>query len=551
MHSHTCDVLVIGSGATGAFGALTAAENNVNVCLVSKGCLLCGNTRLAGGIVACPDYLDLDSEQQFLEDVTSAGGDINQKELVELVAQKGKPTLQLLEQWGYVFRRGGDGKPELMRAGGHSTPRSFNCSYRGLSLSSLLRLKLSQQPNITLLEGHMLFRLLHDDSGVSGALFLDLYSGDSVFIHAAAVILATGGAGMLYTPHTDNSCEATGDGLAAALKAGTSLVDMEFMQCLPFSVNSQKDLTGIGCGEPSSAGPLGKLINSKGEVFLEKMHQMTRSQVTRAIFSEIKKGNGTQRAGVILDPRANLSDSDGKEIYSQMLANGMYNVVRQAYGEDAYQWRTPYEVTPTVHHTLGGIQVDVCGFTGIPGLYAAGEVTGGFHGADRLGSVALTECFVFGSQAGHFATDSLRHSKPGETSDADLMALFGRDGTESPIKLLEELGHIMWEMAGGIRDESGLQQALREISKIKLRSNHIETPALRKWNQPVKTAIELENLLVVAEAVVMSAIARKESRGNHFRWDYPHECSDWNRKNVVVSLNCDGALTITKREGKR
>lgn len=553
MRTLDCDVLVIGSGAAGAFGALAAADLGADVCLVAKSSLLYGNTRLAGGIVACPSSFGADSAQRFVEDVLKAGGRINRRELVELVAHEGLKALQLLEEWGYVFKRDTQGDPTLVMAGGHQVPRSLLCSYRGSSLSTLLRMKIVHHEKITPLEGQVLYRLFQQEGRVTGALFLDFYSGEPVLINAASVLLATGGAGMLYAPHTDNTREAAGEGLAFALKAGAELVDMEFMQWLPFAVTYPRDLVGIECGEPFSAGPHGVLADRKGEVFLSRINKLTRAQVNRAIFTEIKKGNATENGGVTLDPRANLKDPDAETTYLQLRDGGYFNAVRQAYGEEAYKWHVPYEVAPTAHYTLGGIKVDSRGYAGIAGLFAAGEVTGGFHGADRLGSVALTECFVFGSKAGYFAWENSQRIKGAfydrEKTVEDLQALFGREGQETPAKLMEELGETMWELAGGVRDRAGLQQALTAIGQIRLKSKQLKTPAFKKWNQPVKAAIELDAMLVVAEAVVRSALAREESRGNHFRLDYPEVSPVWEGKNIFIRLDGERKLAVSVKDG--
>ncbi|OHE24714.1 MAG: hypothetical protein A3J94_16325 [Syntrophus sp. RIFOXYC2_FULL_54_9] len=549
-----CDVLVIGSGAAGTFAALAAAEQGARVCIASKGSLLYGNTRLAGGIVACPGFADNDLPRHFVEDVFQAGERISRRNLVELVAEGGLQSLQALEEWGYLFKRNDQGEPRLTQAGGHRSARTMICCYRGSSLANLLRCKIACHDRIRVLESHVLYRLILTEGGMSGALFLDMYRGEPVVIEAPAVVLATGGAGMVYAPHTDNTREVTGDGMALALLVGARLVDMEFMQWMPFAVTSPPDLVGINCGEPSSAGPQGVLLNCRGRVILRSFHRMTRAQVARVIFREIKNGGGTRNGGVIFDPRANRGDPDGERTYQERRSLGTLDVVRQAYGQEAYQWSVPYEVAPSVHFTLGGIVVDNQGSTGVEGLFAAGEVTGGFHGADRLGSAALTECFVVGSTAGYHAWEkSRRKMKVQKRIDCrglvrELHALFDQPGRETPEKLARELGDLMWRRAGGVRDRQDLEKARRGIADLVLKSEEIKTPGLKKWNLPVQAAIELQSMLVVAEAMVLASQTREETRGTHYRLDYPELSKTWEGKNIVIERGIDGVLTASVKD---
>ena len=230
------------------------------------------------------------------------------------------------------------------------------------------------------------------------------------------------------------------------------------------------------------------------------------------------------------------------------MALGTLDVVRQAYGEEAYQWSVPYEVAPSAHFTLGGIVVDSQGSTGVEGLFAAGEVTGGFHGADRLGSMALTECFVVGSTAGYHAWEKSRRKKKAHKLRGclglirEVYALFGRPGQETPEKLAWELGDFMWRRAGGVRTRQDLEKARTGIADLVRKSEKVRTPALKKWNLPVQAAIELQSMLVVAEAMVLASQAREESRGTHYRLDYPELSRSWEGKNIVIERGTDGAL---------
>ncbi len=281
---------------------------------------------------------------------------------------------------------------------------------------------------------------------------------------------------------------------------------------------------------------------------------MTRAQVARTIFREIMNGRCAKNGGVIFDPRANRGDPAGEKTYRERCALGTLDVVRQAYGEEAYQWSVPYEVAPSAHFTLGGIVVDSQGSTGVGGLFAAGEVTGGFHGADRLGSTALTECFVVGSTAGYHAWEKSRRKKkahkrrdcPGLVRE--VYALFGRPGQEKPEKLACELGDLMWRRAGGVRTREDLEKARKGIADLVRKSEKVGTPALRNWNLPVQAAIELRSMLVVAEAMVLASQTREESRGTHYRLDYPELSTSWEGKNIVIERGTNGALAASVRD---
>lgn len=548
------DVLVIGAGIAGVFAALSAAQQGASVCLVTKGQILYGNTRLAAGNIAGPGYSENDPHQAFVEDLLKAGEQVGDPALIHEVAEKGLDALKTLESWGFFFKRNDEGLPTLIKGGGHQNPRTFSSPYRGSSLCQFLRSKVASEANIDLLEGHLLYRLLVENGRVWGAVFLNQYTGEPRLIEAGGIVLATGGAGMLYGTHTDNAREATGDGMAAALMAGARLVDMEFIQWMPFAVTRPADIAGINCGEPSSAGPQGMLVNGQGEPFLRSFHTMTRAQVAKAIFQEINAGKGTENQGVLFDPRGNKGDPAGEKMYQDKRATGTFDVIKQAYGMEAYQWSVPYEVAPTAHFTLGGIVVDPQGKTDLEGLYAAGEVTGGFHGADRLAAVAFTECFVFGRSAGLQALAFAKEHPPLVNKEksclylAELERLFGQKGQEKPEGLIQELGEIMWQGAGGIREQGQMDQALLALKELKIRAGNLKTPTVRAWNQPVFTAIELDFLLLLGEGLLKAALLREESRGSHSRQDYPVSSPHWEGRHIYLSTGAGDSLLASAKE---
>jgi succinate dehydrogenase/fumarate reductase flavoprotein subunit len=345
------------------------------------------------------------------------------------------------------------------------------------------------------------------------------------------VVLATGGACWLYYPHTNTSCSSTGDGYALALDAGAELIDMEQVQFGAFGLTHPESMTGQGLADPYYVGPLGRLLNKGGEVILENFSRMTRDQATRVVAEEIHKAGGSQSGGLTLDLSPNLQSEEGRKMIAVMKGTGIYDHVRWAYGEDAYNLKEPWDIAPFAHYMMGGIRVDTFGETSVRGLFAAGEVQGGIHGANRLGSVALADIFVFGKRAGENAAYGALHSnisgkfipEKAEAKVKEFAKLIGAKGNWRPIKLQRELQETMWKKVGVIRFQKQLKESIQEIDDIGKKSCDVNIPSLIRYNRDVVDAIELGFMQATAKAIALSALLRKETRGAHIRLDYPNK----------------------------
>jgi succinate dehydrogenase/fumarate reductase flavoprotein subunit len=350
------------------------------------------------------------------------------------------------------------------------------------------------------------------------------------------------------------SYSAIGDGFGLGLKAGAELVDMEQVQFLPFGITHPPALLGIPCGEPSMAGPFGRILNSRGEVILENIMPMTRAQVARVIVEEIQKGGATEHGGLLLDLTPNLESPDG-EFFVTMLkkfAGPFLEGVHKAYGKEASDFKVPWDVLPTAHYNMGGIKTDESCRSPVPGLYACGQAQGGVMGGNRLGSTSLTEIFVFGKRAGRTAASEARDRKSVDVSVAHdsidrLRSLRGSKGAHRPIELKRNLQKLMWEKVGPLRNAQGLKQALKGIASIREQARSLRTAEVKRCNQEVMDAIELPHMLVAAESIAVSALERCESRGAHVRSDFPNRDDESPVQNIVVELR-DGACRTRHME---
>jgi succinate dehydrogenase/fumarate reductase flavoprotein subunit len=266
---------------------------------------------------------------------------------------------------------------------------------------------------------------------------------------------------------------------------------------------------------------------------------MTRAQVANVIGLEVKKGHGTKYGGLLLDLAPNIAKS-GQSAWNAVYSGLPFGIIREAYGEKAFRWEEPWDVTPTAHFTMGGVRIDECGRSSLEGLYAAGEVAGGLHGGNRLGSVALTEIFVFGERAGEQAAkDAAKRRQPafdGSHSEEEkrLTALFGAAGRHRPTRVVRRLQRAMWEKVGVVRDEQDLLEGLEEIETIARLSQDLATPENRRYNLAVADAVELDLMLDVARATTLSAQERRESRGAHVRSDFPDRNDEFWRQNIIT-----------------
>jgi succinate dehydrogenase/fumarate reductase flavoprotein subunit len=529
--------------------AITAAAAGARVLLLSKDPIGYGNTRISVGVVASCGLLPPDSPDLLYEDLVVGGEHLNNPKLARVMAEEAVLAPAIAESQGALFARdpeGTFGRGVVHRPGGHRHHRSVKAHGQGIGLGQALRAAAARSA-LDVLEEVVTVRLLSDGRRIAGLVAWNLDTGEPIVVRAPAVILATGGLGWMYYPHTDCMRSATGDGYALGYEAGAELVDMEQVQFLPFSCTRPASMIGIFLGEPSFVGPEGRLLDASGQELLAGIETMTRAQVSRVMALALREGRGTAHGGLLLDLSRNLGTPRGQTAWQVMKEVGLLDIARRAYGAKAYAWEEPWEVVPTVHFHMGGLRIDEHGATSLPGLYAAGEAAGGLHGACRLGSVALAELFVFGRRAGLAAADFARGSErppgPGDGAAeavAQLAALPGARGEHRPIALVRRLQRVMWDRVGALRDEAGLSAAVAEIAALADEARSLGVGPERRQNLDVLDAVELRHMLLTADIVARSALCRRETRGAHVRADHP-ERDDWRwLANIVARREDDG-----------
>ncbi|MBI5119214.1 FAD-binding protein [Candidatus Poribacteria bacterium] len=549
-----CDVLCIGAGGAGIVAAVTAAQAGAQVIIVSKGPYGCGNTRVSGGLVLRPNISPKDSVEALMRDMIVGGEFLGDQSLVESYCDRAHLAAELMEKFGLLFSRNHAGKPAPLPIpiGGHSLPRTLTTYSEGIPLGTALRASLAHT-SAKILDETLTIKLLKSGSAVTGALCLRWLTGEILVIVAKQTILATGGLGWIFYPHTSNVRGVSGDGYALALDAGARLVDMEQQQFIPFALTHPESMIGIVCGEPAIAGPYGRLLDAHGGQALTHIRTRTRAEVAAAMSLAKEKGAAGEYGGLLLDLSPNLRKVVGAKMleFLKQTFPSMIDAVRRAYGEEAANGRVPWDVFPTAHYQLGGVRVEAdCRIRGLENVFAVGEVQGGLHGADRISSTSLAELFIFGSLAGEAAAKAAAEM---ETPACDFtsvddgcshsLKLPGKQGLLAPIRLIRKLQKTMWEMVGPLRDGGRLNAALSTITEISGQISDLRVSNRKECNPDLIEALELEKMVQVAEVVTRSALAREESRGGHFRLDYPkRDDGNW-LKNIVVRID-EGSLRI-------
>jgi succinate dehydrogenase/fumarate reductase flavoprotein subunit len=544
-----CDILILGGGGAALYAALRAheADPRLRIVVASKGLTgKSGCTRMVQG--GCNVVLDPgDSFDMHYDDTLRGGGMINDQELAwRLVTQAPSRIVELENRYGCYFDRNADGTIHQRALAGQSFNRTV---HRGDLTGIELMSRLSEQVlvrDIRILDEVRGVELLYDThrERVCGALLLDVNRGTLIAASARAVLLATGGAAPLYRI-TPASLEKSGDGLAMGYRAGAALVDMEMMQFHPTGlIAGDSVLTGTVL-EEGLRGAGGHLLNAQGERFMArydpvKMERSTRDRVSRSSFMEIRAGRGTPQGGVFLDVRHLgkaflLASSPG--MYRRCLSVG-YDMAKE-----------PVQVTPTAHFQMGGLRIDGECRTSIPGLYAAGEDAGGVHGANRLGGNGVVESLVFGALAG----DAMVRNLPAETpepamAEAHLAAsrLNPREGRQNPFALRRDLGAVAWDHLGIVRSADSLARAATELERIGEALDNVAIPADRAANASLHERMNIDNLLAVAALIRESATLREESRGSHYRDDFPHT-GRGGLYNIHVRRGSDGGIVSERR----
>jgi len=535
------DVLVIGSGGAGAAAAAAAAEEGARVLVVSKDPLVCSDSKISEGIVSVRGADGRhDSSDNLATNMRLEGSDIGDPQLLRAFAQDSGDAYAWLQRWGLKpFRAEGRDAPVSFALGGHNRPRSIPHPQAGLDYAHSLWSALLQHPQgINYMEDAWCLDVLSGPDGdgasrVCGALIYDAPRGRILAIRAPAVILACGGLSTLYFPHTDTMRGNTGDGYAIAARQGCDMIDMEQIQFIPFGLVGPKSYEGLVVGEPASAGPLGVLRDAQGQLLMTGIMRRNRAEVSAAIALAVANGGGTEAGGCYLDLRRNAQGESGA-VYLQLfghLGHAFIKIIRNTQGPKAARLEEPWEVRPTAHYCMGGVRAQADGATAgkraVAGLFVAGQVLGGLHGGNRLGSTSLAEAAIFGRRAGASAARYAQvtgneHPQFGPICKAH-QAIYAQwlhqDGTESAANLTQQLQKLAWQCLGPVRDAAGLRRGLAGIAAIRERLSAVKIAGPQGWNQHFIDFIELHNQLTCAELIAHAALDREHSLGAHVRID--------------------------------
>jgi len=581
--SYSYDVLIIGAGGAGLRAAIEAANAGVSVGLICKSLLGKAHTVMAeGGMAAAIGNNDeRDNWKVHFADTMRGGQYVNNWRMAEIHAKEAPDRVRELEAWGAVFDRTPDGRINQRNFGGHRYPRLAHVGDRtGLELIRTLQ-DHTIHLGVTVLMEYTVIDLLLDGGRAAGVLAYDRERGRFHAIAAKAIILATGGVGRAFKI-TSNSWEGTGDGHALAYRAGAELIDMEFVQFHPTGMVWPPSVQGILVTE-GVRGEGGILRNSEGRRFMfddipdnykpqtasdpeegwrytqgdksarRPPELLTRDHVARCINREVKAGRGSPHGGVFLDIAWIKEKLPNAEEHIKRKLPSMYHQFKQLADLDIT--KEAMEVGPTTHYIMGGIRVDGDSqMSTVPGLFAAGECASGINGANRLGGNSLSDLIVFGKRAGEYAAAWARergqaHVDEGALTGLERTALEpfdrGSEG-ENPYKVQQDLQETMQALVGIVRTESEMQLALERLEEYNARAARVGVTGHREYHAGWHTALDLRNLLTVSEAIARSALERRESRGGHFREDYPDKQAEFSTVNVMVKRAGDGAMQVTR-----
>jgi len=534
------DVLIIGAGGGGLRAAIELEKANMDILVVGKRQFGDAHTvKAAGGINAALKNLDPEDNWKIhAADTLREGHFVNDPKAVELLCKNVPDRVKELQKWGCNFNLTEEGSIDQRYFGAQSFRRTcFVGDRTGKAIEETLVQKVKEL-DVPNRENVVITKILTDNGKVFGAVGYDRNKGEFVFFKSKAVLLAAGGYTEIYKRSSSRLHENTGDGPALAFDAGGELQDMEMVQFHPTGMVKPEEKVGSLVTE-AVRGEGGKLFNREGERFMKeyspkKMELDARDQVARAIFKEIEKGKGTESGGVYLD----ISHEDSDLVRERLPA-----IVEKFQSVGIDPTRDKMEVAPTTHYSMGGVRIDFeTGETKVDGLFAVGEVTAGLHGANRLGGNSLAEVVTFGKLFSKSIADyvgSVSSSANSELKVKRAMSEIGEiktgKGRFEPTELLNQLGEVLWTNAGIVREEKSLKTGLEEIRKIRDKSRNLKEIGSSDENT-FDRALELKFALPVAEAIVISALRRTESRGAHYRSDYLDERGDWKRT-LVVSGN--------------
>jgi len=575
------DVLVIGSGGAGLRAAIEASALGVSVGVVCRSLLGKAHTVMAEGGVAAAlaNVDDRDSWKVHFADTMRGGQYMNNWRMAELHAKEAPARVRELEAWGAVFDRTEDGRILQRNFGGHKYPRLAHVGDRtGLEMIRTLQDHGIHQ-GMEFYQEYTIISILKDGDKVSGAVGYDREKGLFKIFEAKAVIIATGGMGRIYKI-SSNSWDCTGGGISLAYHAGAELIDMEFVQFHPTGMVWPPSVRGLLITE-GVRGEGGVLRNSEGKRFMfndipdlyksqtstdeeegwrytqgdknakRPPELLTRDHVARCIRREIKEGRGSPHGGVFLDIAWIKEKISNAPEHIKRKLPSMYHQFKELAGVDIT--KEPMEVGPTTHYIMGGVRIDAdTQMTSVPGLFAAGECAAGLHGANRLGGNSLSDLLVFGKLAGEHAATYAKKNSSSPINQAQVEAVikealapFDRDlqqDKENPFQVQSNLQDMMQELVGIVRTERELDDAISKIEGLQRVAARAACGGNRGYNPGWHTAMELTHMLTVAEAIARSAKERKESRGGHFREDFPDKSEEFSKKNICLKKGADGRM---------
>ena len=554
--THDFDVIVIGAGGAGLRASIASSQAGLKTAVICKSLLGKAHTVMAeGGVAASLGNVDAeDSWKTHFSDTMKGGKGLNNWRMVEIFAKEAGERVLELERWGAVFDRTPDGNINQRPFGAHTYRRLCHIGDRtGLEIIRSLQDK-GIHSGIEVFMEYTMTRLLKDAEGrISGAFGYRREDGRFVVFRAKAVVMATGGWGKVFKV-TSNSWESTGDGLAMAFEAGAELLDLEFVQFHPTGMVWPPGARGILVTE-AVRGEGGRLKNSEGKRFMEdydpdRMELSSRDVVARSIYKEVEAGRGSEHGGAYLDITHRGAEYIKKKLpsmHEQFLKLADVDITQEA-----------MEVGPTIHYVMGGIRVEPeTGAASIPGLFAAGEVAGGLHGANRLGGNSLSDILVFGRRAGEGAAAYAREraeiggidESQIEAEKAILLQPFEnweKGKRENPFTFMADLQEVLGEYNGIARTGEGLEEGLKRMLVLKERVKDLAVPESRMFNPGWHMARDQRFMVEICEAMIRAGILRVESRGSHWRLDFLELDPDWGNHNIICTLD-GGDVKIEKR----
>ena len=550
-NTQICNVLVIGAGGAGLSSAIEAHSKGLSVIICGKRHRDDAHTVLAaGGINAAFGNVDQeDCWQQHFADTYIEGYGIGEPDIIEIMAKESPQCVAEIDRWGANFVKTTNGLIDQRFFGAHSYRRTcYAGDYTGQAILKTLVDKVTSL-QIPIKDTEYVTGLLVDNNICFGAVTFNIKTGKKTVLLADSVVLATGGHTRIWKRSSSRKHENHGDGLYLGLNVGCQLIDMEMVQFHPTGMLSPEEHAGTLVTE-AVRGEGGQLFNSKGERYMknydpERLELSTRDRVALANYTEIIEGRGTPNGGVYLDishkEKSFITDKL-PSIYRQFIDLQMVDISK-----------SPMEVAPTAHYSMGGLYVSADEHsTNVDGLFAAGEVAGGLHGANRLGGNSLAEILVFGKRAGRAAAqrsmtiETLIRSQ--STINKELQKIEDMVGTgdEIPKQIESELNNLMWNHCGVVRNATSMNQGLEKLEELKSRAMNLDIRVDSYSSNELVSGFNLKASICAAEATLLSAIERRESRGSHQRSDYP-DINDEQSCNYMITSDSNSQLKVSRK----